>query len=78
MKRIFYLLLIISFLFSANDTVSRGLLFVFFVGLAISGYKFIRLRTGNYDIDYFTKLLGWLLIIPAIWGIIDSIRESIK
>ena len=78
MKQIFYILLITSFLFPANDSMSRLILFLFFVGLAVAGYKFLRLRSGNYDIDYFTKLLGWLLIIPAFWGIIDSIRESIK
>ena len=47
---------------------------IVFIALAVVGYKFITLRTGNYDIDYFTKLLGWLLIIPAIWGILDSLN----
>ena len=78
MKKIFYSLIFTSYLFAAEDMISRIILFIIFIGLAVAGYKFIRLRTGNYDIDYFTKLLGWLLIIPAIWGIIDSIKESLK
>ena len=78
MKKIFYSLIFTSYLLAAEDMISRIILFIIFIGLAVAGYKFIRLRTGNYDIDYFTKLLGWVLIIPAIWGIIDSIKESLK
>ena len=31
-------------------------------------------KIDNNDIDYFIKLLGWLLIIPAIWGILESLN----
>ena len=74
MKQLFYYLIFLSYLFPANEAVSRTILFLIFIGLGIVGYKFIRLRTGNYDVDYFTKLLGWFLIIPAIWGILESLR----
>ena len=74
MKRIFYYLIFTSYLFPISDTISRTILFIIFIGLGVVGYKFINLRTGNYDIDYFTKLLGWLLIIPAIWGILESLK----
>ena len=74
MNKIFYYLMFPSFLLAANEAVSRTILFIIFIGLGIVGYKFITLRTGNYDIDYFTKLLGWFLIIPAIWGILESLR----
>ena len=74
MKTIFYLTFLISFLFGSGDFKTRIILFLIFIALGLVGYKFITLRTGNYDVDYFTKLLGWLLIIPAIWGILDSLN----
>ena len=74
MNIIFYSPIFITFLFALGDVQTRVILFIIFIGLAVIGYKFITLRTGNYDIDYFTKLLGWLLIIPAIWGILESLR----
>jgi hypothetical protein len=54
--------------------MGQTILFIFFVALAIVGFKFITLRSGNYDVDYFTKIIGWVLIIPAIWGILESLR----
>ena len=43
------------------------------IGVQISdsngGYKLIKLRTGNYDVDYFTKLLGWAMAIFGIIGL---------
>ena len=74
MHKIFYYLILTSFLLAGNEALSRSILFVIFIGLGLTGYKFITLRTGNYDIDYFTKLLGWFLIIPAIWGILESLK----
>ncbi len=74
MKNILYSILLTSFVFASGNFQTRLILFIVFIALAVVGYKFITLRTGNYDIDYFTKLLGWLLIIPAIWGILDSLN----
>ena len=31
-------------------------------------------RTGNYDIDYITKIAGWIILVPAIWGLLESFR----
>ena len=53
--------------------MGQTILFVFFVALAIVGFKLITLRSGNYDVDYFTKIIGWVLTIPAIWGILESL-----
>ncbi|MBC8213342.1 MAG: hypothetical protein ISR90_05675 [Candidatus Marinimicrobia bacterium] len=47
---------------------------MFFVGLAIVGVSLIWRRTGNYDVDFITKIIGWILFIPAIWGILESLR----
>ena len=74
MKTKIYLSIFISTLLANGDFNTRIILFIIFIALGLVGYKFITLRTGNYDIDYFTKLLGWLLIIPAIWGILESLN----
>ena len=74
MKTIFCSTLFTSFIFADGNFQTRLILFIIFIALGAVGYKFITLRTGNYDIDYFTKLLGWLLIIPAIWGILESLN----
>jgi len=70
----FYLTILTSFIFADGNFQTRLILFIVFIALGAVGYKFITLRTGNYDIDYFTKLLGWMLIIPAIWGILESLN----
>ncbi|WP_179850607.1 hypothetical protein [Candidatus Pelagibacter communis] len=49
-------------------------LFIVFVGMTITGGWLVLRRTGNYEIDYFTKILGWILVIPGIWGLLDSLR----
>jgi len=74
MKIIFYLTIFTSSIFADGNFETRLILFFVFIALGAVGYKFITLRTGNYDIDYFIKLLGWMLIIPAIWGILDSLN----
>ena len=35
----------------------------------IGGILLILLRTGDYDADMFTKILGWLLFIPSLIGL---------
>ena len=74
MRKLFFIYFFTSFIFADGDFETRAILFIIFIILGLTGYKFITLRTGNYDIDYFTKLLGWLLIIPAIWGILESLK----
>ena len=51
----------------------RTLLFLVFVGMTLIGGWLVIRRTGNYDIDYFTKILGWILLIPGIWGLLESL-----
>ena len=74
MKTFFYLTILTSFIFADGNFQTRFILFLVFIALGAVGYKFITLSTGNYDIDYFAKLLGWMLIIPAIWGILESLN----
>jgi hypothetical protein len=54
--------------------MQRTLLFIFFVALAMVGFKFVTMRSGNYDVDFFTKIIGWVLLMPALWGILESLR----
>ena len=70
----FFYFILLSNLYASSSVVGRFILFIFFIGLGFAGYKFITIRTGNYDVDYFTKIIGWLLLIPAILGILDSLR----
>ena len=74
MSSLFYTLIFTSFVFANDNIQTRVILFIVFIALGLVGYKFITLRTGNYDVDYFTKLIGWLLIIPSIWGILESLN----
>jgi len=52
----------------------RTLLFLVFVCLTLIGGWLVLRRTGNYDIDYFTKILGWILLIPGILGLLESLN----
>ena len=62
--------LLLSFLMAQNNEGFGPYMLgiIFFISI-IGGYKLIRLRTGNYDVDYFTKLLGWAITIFGIVGL---------
>ena len=55
-------------------TMGETILFLVFVALTLTGGWLILRRTGNYDVDFFTKILGWILLIPGILGIMESLR----
>tara|TARA_B100000427_G_C15334361_1_gene518306 strand:+ start:199 stop:372 length:174 start_codon:yes stop_codon:yes gene_type:complete len=54
--------------------MARAILFVVFVAMTMMGAWLVMRRTGNYDVDYFTKILGWILLIPGLWGLFESLR----
>ena len=54
--------------------MEKTILFLVFVALTFIGLWLIIRRTGNYDIDYFTKILGWILLVPGVWGLLESLR----
>ena len=54
--------------------MGETILFLVFVALSLIGGWLVLRRTGNYDIDFFTKILGWILLIPGIIGIMESLR----
>tara|TARA_B100000131_G_C17785912_1_gene479307 strand:- start:329 stop:499 length:171 start_codon:yes stop_codon:yes gene_type:complete len=54
--------------------MGETILFLVFVGISMIGGWLILRRTGNYDIDFFTKILGWVLLIPGIIGLLESLK----
>ena len=42
----------------------------------MSGFFLILLRTGDYDADMFTKILGWILFGPSLIGLIYYYKWS--
>tara|TARA_B100000686_G_C16206242_1_gene673096 strand:+ start:85 stop:261 length:177 start_codon:yes stop_codon:yes gene_type:complete len=57
--------------------MGQTILFAFFLTLGTCGVWLIWKRTGNYDVDFFTKIIGWILLIPAIIGIFELIKMYI-
>ena len=55
-------------------SMGRTILFLVFVAMTITGGWLVWKRSGNYDIDFFIKILGWILLIPGILGIMESLR----
>jgi hypothetical protein len=53
--------------------MGQTILFIVFVIFAGIGAKLIWYRSGNHDVDFITKLIGWIIFIPALLGIIDSL-----
>ena len=49
-------------------------LFLFFVSIMILGLFLILKKSGSHDIDFITNILGWVLIIPSILGILQSLK----
>ena len=84
MNRIFYYLILTSYLLAEDNILTKfqiiiaSILCILSLILVIAGYKFIRLRTKNYDIDYFTKLFGWAMTISGIIGIFECLKYLIK
>ena len=48
---------------------TKYILLLFFMAFNMSGIFLILLRTGDYDADMFTKILGWLLFTPSLVGL---------
>ena len=55
-------------------SMGRTILFLVFVAMTLTGGWLVWKRSGNYDIDFFTKILGWILLIPGILGLLESLR----
>ena len=54
--------------------MGQTILFLVFVSMSLLGGWLVLKRTGNYDVDFFTKILGWILLIPGIYGLLESLK----
>ena len=50
--------------------ITEYILLMVFMIFNMAGSFLILLRTGDYDTDMFTKILGWLLFIPSLIGLL--------
>ena len=57
--------------------MGETILLIVFVCLGTAGGILIWKRTGNYDVDYFTKIIGWALFAFSIYGIFELISRYI-
>ena len=67
-------MLLILWINDAKYTMGQTILFLVFVSMSLLGGWLVLKRTGNYDVDFFTKILGWILLIPGIYGLLESLR----
>ena len=42
-------------------------------GFATGGFLAMK-RTGNYDVDFFTKIIGWVMLMFGVYGIFELVR----
>ena len=45
---------------------TKNILLLFIMAFNMTGTFLVILRTGDYDADMFTKILGWILFIPSL------------
>ncbi len=50
--------------------ITKYILLFFLLGFNVSGLFLILLRTGDFEADMFTKILGWILFTPSLITII--------
>jgi nucleoside permease NupC len=49
---------------------TSNILLIFFMLFNTAGFFLILLKTGDYDADMFTKILGWILFLPGFIGLL--------
>ena len=57
--------------------MGETILFIVFLFVGGAGLFLIWKRTGNYDIDFFTKIIGWIMFGFALYGIFELINRYI-
>lgn len=51
----------------------QTILFLFFLIIAIIGGYLIWIKSGNYDADFILRIVGWILLVPAIIGLLQLV-----
>jgi len=49
-------------------------LFILAVIFSMISIKLLTHKSGNHDIDLFLKIAGIILLVPAIWIILESLK----
>ena len=49
-------------------------LFILAVIFAMISIKLLTHKSGNHDIDLFLKIAGIIILAPAIWIILESLK----
>ena len=62
---------LIIFYKSTNLTMQETIYFMVLVSIGSLGLFLALKRTGNYDVDFFIKIIGWIMLGFSIYGIID-------
>lgn len=58
--------------------MGQTILFMVFVCISSAGGILIWKRTGNYDVDFFTKIIGWAMLAFGAWGVIELILRNLS
>ena len=53
------------------------ILFMLFICIASAGGLLVWKRTGNYDVDFFTKIIGSIMLIFGVYGIFELLSRYI-
>ena len=50
------------------------ILFIVYLCICLAGGFLALKRTGNYDVDFFTKIIGWVMLMFGVYGIFELIK----
>lgn len=51
----------------------QTILFMFFLGITISGLFLVTNKSGSHDADFIMKIFGYLLLLPGILGFLQML-----
>jgi len=54
------------------------ILFMLYLAICSTGGYLAMKRTGNYDVDFFTKIIGWVMLLFGVYGIFELVRFYIN
>jgi len=54
--------------------MTQTILFMLYLAICSAGGYLAMKRTGNYDVDFFTKIIGWVMLMFGVYGIFELIK----
>ena len=61
-----------------NYYMAPTILFIVYLCICLAGGFLALKRTGNYDVDFFTKIIGWVMLIFGVYGIFELIKTYVN